>query len=60
MEALNYLHYMKTLLTDINTTVSRLTLGVFSLKEGVKSFYEYMLVLASPFASSNWSYDVSY
>ena len=38
MEALNYLHYMTTV-TDMPTTV---TSGVFSLKEGVESFYEYM------------------
>ena len=38
---------VKTLLTDIHTTVSRLTLGVVSLKEGVESFYEYMWVLAN-------------
>ena len=46
MEALNYLCY-KTLLTDIHTAATRLTLGVFSLKEGVESFYEYMWVLAN-------------
>ena len=42
MEALKYLHYLTTLLTDICTTITRLTLGIFSLKEGVESFYEYM------------------
>ena len=47
VEALNYLDYMTTLLTDIHTTVTRLTLGVFCLKEGVESFYEYMWVLAN-------------
>ena len=47
MEALNYLHYMTSIFTDICTTVTRLTLGIFSLKEGVESFYEYMWVLAS-------------
>ena len=46
MEALNYLHYTTTLLTDIHTIVPRLTLGVLSLKGEVKSFYEYMQVLA--------------
>ena len=45
MEALNYLHCMTTLLTDICTIVTRLTLGNFSLKEGVESFYKYMWVL---------------
>ena len=47
MEALDYLHYMTTLLTDIHTTVTRLTSGVHSLKEGVESFNEYMKVLAN-------------
>ena len=47
MEALNCLHYMTILLTVIHTIVTRLTLGVFSLKEGVKSFYEYMGILAN-------------
>ena len=42
MEALNYLCYMTALLSDIHTTVTRLTLGIFSLKEGVELFYEYM------------------
>ena len=32
MEAMNHLHYMTTLITDIHTTVIRLTLGIFSLK----------------------------
>ena len=35
MEAMNDLHYMATLITDICTTVTRQTLGIFSLKEGV-------------------------
>ena len=47
MEALNYLCYMTTFLTDICTKVTRLTSGVFSLKEGVESFYEYMWLLAN-------------
>ena len=47
MEVLNYLHYMTTLLTDIHTTVTRLTSAVFSLKEGVESLYKYMWVLAN-------------
>ena len=38
LEALNYLHYMTSLLTDICTTVTRITLGIFSLKEDVESF----------------------
>ena len=38
MEALSYLCYITTLLTDIHTTVTRLTLGVLSLKEGVNHF----------------------
>ena len=46
MEELNYLCYMTTLLHDIHTTLTRLTLGVLSLKQGVESFYEYMWVLA--------------
>ena len=44
MKAMNYLHYMTTLITDNHT---RLTLSIFSLKEGVESFYAYMLVLAN-------------
>ena len=47
MKALNYLHYIANLLSDIHTTVTRLTSGVFSLKEGAKIFYEYMWVLAN-------------
>ena len=46
MEALNCLYYMTTLLTDIHTTLTRLTSGFFSLKEGVELFYDYMWVLA--------------
>ena len=46
MEALNYQCYMTTLLTDMHTTVTRLTSAVLSLKEGVESFYEYIQVLA--------------
>ena len=46
MEAMNYLCYMTTLITDILTTATRLTSDIFSLKEGVESFYEYMWVLA--------------
>ena len=42
MEALNYLCYMTTLLTDICTIITRLTFGVFILKEEVESFYEYI------------------
>ena len=33
--------------TDIYTTVTRLTSGDFTLKEGVESFYEYMQVLTN-------------
>ena len=47
MEAMNYLHYMTTLITDTCTTVTRLTSGIFSLKEEVESFYEYLWVLAN-------------
>ena len=47
MEALKYLHYMTTVLTDICTTITRLTSGIFSFKEGVESFYKYMQVLAN-------------
>ena len=47
MEALNYLHYMETLLTDTCTIVTRITSSEFSLKEGVESFYTYMQVLAN-------------
>ena len=46
MEAVNNLHYMTTLVTNIHTTVTRLTSGIFSLKAGVESFYECMQVLA--------------
>ena len=46
METLNYLHYVTTLLTDIRTTVTRLTLDIFILK-GVESFCEYMWVLVN-------------
>ena len=47
MKGLNYSCYMTTLLTDTCTAVTRLISGVFSLKEGVESFYEYMKVLAN-------------
>ena len=47
IKALNYLCYMITVLTDNHTTVTRLTSGLHSLKEGVESFYEYMQVLAN-------------
>ena len=47
MEALNYLCCKTTLLADIHTTVTRVTSGVFSLKEGEESFYEYMQLLAN-------------
>ena len=47
MEAMNYLCYMTTLITDIHTTVTRLTVGILSLKEGVESFYECMWVLGN-------------
>ena len=47
MEALNYLCYMTTLFTDIHRAVPRLASGIFSLKEGVESFHEYMQVLAN-------------
>ena len=46
-EAMNYLQYMTTLITDIHAMVTRLTAEIFSLKEGVKSFYEYMQVLTN-------------
>ena len=39
---MNHLHCMTTLIIDIHTTVTRLISGIFSLKEGVESFYEYM------------------
>ena len=42
MQAMNYLHYMTTLITEICTTVAGLVSGIFILKEGVESFYEYM------------------
>ena len=41
-EAMNYLIYLTTLITDIHTKVTRLTVCVLSLKEGVELFYEYM------------------
>ena len=47
MEAMNYLRSMTTLITDICTTVTRLTSCILSLKEGVESFCHYMGVLAS-------------
>ena len=47
MEAMNYLCYMTTLMINIHTTVTRLTVGIFSLKEGVESSYKYMWVLAN-------------
>ena len=46
MEAMNYLPYMTTLITDIHAAVTRLALGIFSVKEGVGLFYEYMQFLA--------------
>ena len=39
--------YMTTLFTDICTSVTRLTSGIFSLKEGVNSVYGYMSVLTN-------------
>ena len=39
--------FMTILITDIHTIVTRLTTGIFSLKEGVEKFYEYMWVLAN-------------
>ena len=45
MGAMNYLYYMTTLITDIHKTVTRLTFGIFGLKEGEGYFYEYMWVL---------------
>ena len=64
MEVLNYLCYMTYLLTDICTTVTVLTSGVLSLKEGAESLYEYMQILANhevnplmvPLQTSNISY----
>ena len=47
MEAMNCLPYMTTLVTDIHTMVARLTSDIFSLKEGVESFHEYIQVLAN-------------
>ena len=35
---MNYLGYMTTLSTDIHTKVTRLALGIFSLKDGIESF----------------------
>ena len=45
---MNYLLDMTTLITDTCKTVTRLTLDIFSLKEGVELFYEHMWVLANP------------
>ena len=63
-EAINYLCYMTTLITDIHATVTRLTSGIFSLKWGVESFYEYMWLLANHNVNALivplWSYDVFY
>ena len=47
MEAMNYLCYMTTLVTDIHMTVTRLTSGIFSLMKCVESFYEFMCVVAN-------------
>ena len=47
METMNCLCYMTSLSTDICMTVTRLTFGIFSLKEAVESFYKYIWVLAN-------------
>ena len=44
---MNYICYMATLISDIHTIVTRLTMGIFSLKGGVESFYEFMQDLAN-------------
>ena len=47
MWAVNHIRYMVSVFTDIHTTVTQLTSGILSLKEGVDSFYEYMCILAT-------------
>ena len=46
MKALSHVRYILSILTDVCTSVPQLTLGIFSLKEGIDSFCGYMCVLA--------------
>ena len=46
-ETASHLWFTVTMLTDIHTSITRLTTGLISLKENIDAFYEYMRVLAS-------------